>query len=169
MKLDKDTMTRRRFLKTSTQVTALAGFSIATQAYGANSDRIRVGLVGCGGRGTGAARDALMAGPNIELVAMCDIFKAKVRNSLAWLMKIQKDNPAMKNSIKVTPDHCFAGLDAYKKVIDSGIDYVLLCTPPGFRPDHVEYAVRKASISSRRNHAPRMRRAYAAYSRSRTK
>jgi len=143
MKPDKDTMTRRRFLKTSTQVTALAGFSVATQSYGANNDRIRVGLVGCGGRGTGAARDVLTAGANIELVAMCDIFKARVNNSRARLKRIQKNNPAMKNSIKVTPDRCFAGLDAYKKVIDSGIDYVLLCTPPGFRPDHIEYAVRK--------------------------
>ena len=143
MKPDKDTMTRRRFLKTSTQVTALAGFSVATESFGANSGRIRVGLVGCGGRGTGAARDALTAGPNIELVAMCDIFKARVNNSLTRLKRIQKDNPAMKDSIKVTPDSCFAGLDAYKKVIDSGIDYVLLCTPPGFRPDHIEYAVRK--------------------------
>ncbi len=143
MKPDKDTMTRRRFLKTSSKVTALAGFSVATKAYAANNDRIRVGLVGCGGRGTGAARDVLTAGPNIELVAMCDIFKARVRNSLARLMKIQKNNPAMKNSIKVTPDRCFAGLDAYKKVIDSDIDYVLLCTPPGFRPDHIEYAVKK--------------------------
>ncbi|KPK53527.1 MAG: hypothetical protein AMS22_07250 [Thiotrichales bacterium SG8_50] len=138
-----DTMTRRRFLKTSTQVTALAGLSVATQSYGASSDRIRVGLVGCGGRGTGAARDAMMAGPNIELVAMCDIFKARVNNSLTRLKRIQKDDPALKDSIKVTPDRCFSGLDAYKKVIDSGIDYVLLCTPPGFRPDHIEYAVKK--------------------------
>jgi len=136
-------MTRRRFLKTSAQVTALAGFSVATHTYGASSDRIRVGLVGCGGRGTGAARDAMLAGPNIELVAMGDIFKAKVENSLARLMKIQQDSPAMKNSIKVKPDHCFAGLDAYQNVIDSDIDYVLLCTPPGFRPEHIEYAVKK--------------------------
>ncbi|UCF15965.1 MAG: Gfo/Idh/MocA family oxidoreductase, partial [Phycisphaerales bacterium] len=143
MKPEKDTMTRRRFLKTSTKVAAMAGLSIATQAYGAASDGIRVGLVGCGGRGTGAARDVLMAGPNIELVAMCDIFKTKVNNSLARLKKVQKNNPEMKNSIKVRPGKCFTGLDAYKKVIDSGIDYVLLCTPPGFRPDHIEYAVRK--------------------------
>ena len=143
MKPEKDTMTRRRFLKTSTQITALAGLSVATQAYGSNNDRIRVGLVGCGGRGTGAVRDALMAGPNIELVAMGDIFKAKVENSLTRLTRILRDEPTKKNSIKVKPDHCFAGLDAYKKVIDSGIDYVLLCTPPGFRPDHIEYAVKK--------------------------
>ncbi len=143
MKSDTDTMTRRRFLETGAKVTALAGFSVGGRAYGAGSDRIRVGVVGCGGRGTGAARDALVAGENIELVAMGDIFKAKVENSLARLKKIERNEPAMKGGIKVKPDKCFAGLDAYKKVIDSGIDYVLLCTPPGFRPDHIEYAVKK--------------------------
>jgi len=136
-------MTRRCFLKTSTQVSVLAGLSAATQAYAAGTDRIRIGLVGCGGRGTGAARDALMAGANIELVAMGDIFMPKVKNSLARLAKLKANNPNLKNSIKVTPEHCFAGLDAYRKVIDSGIDYVLLCTPPGFRPDHIEYAVKR--------------------------
>jgi len=143
MKPDKLTMTRRRFLENSTKSAALAGLSIASGAYGGSNDKIRVGLVGCGGRGTGAARDAMLAGPNIELVAMCDIFKAKVENSLARLKRIAKKEPAMKDSIKVMPDRCFSGLDAYKKVIDSGIDYVLLCTPPGFRPDHIEYAVKK--------------------------
>ncbi|MHC4371146.1 MAG: Gfo/Idh/MocA family protein, partial [Planctomycetota bacterium] len=143
MKSDRDKMTRRGFLKTGSGVAALAGFSIATQAYGAGSDRIRVGVVGCGGRGTGAARDAMVAGPNIELVAMGDIFKARVESSLARLKRISKNEPGMENSIKVKPDRCFAGLDAYKKVIDSDIDYVLLCTPPGFRPAHIEYAVKK--------------------------
>ena len=143
MKSDKDTMTRRRFLETGTKVAALAGFSVAGKAFGANNDCIRVGLVGCGGRGTGAARDALLAGENIELVAMGDIFKAKVEKSLGRLMKIKEDGRALKDSVKVEPDHSFAGLDAYKKVIDSGIDYVLLCTPPGFRPAHIEYAVKK--------------------------
>ncbi|MFH1719207.1 MAG: gfo/Idh/MocA family oxidoreductase, partial [Planctomycetota bacterium] len=65
MKLDKDTMTRRHFLRTSTKVTALAGFSVATHAYGASNDRIRIGLVGCGGRGSGAAAQALTTGENV--------------------------------------------------------------------------------------------------------
>jgi len=143
MKANKDTMTRRRFLKTSTHVTALAGLSLASRVHAAGNDCIRVGLVGCGGRGTGAARDALMAGPDIELVAMGDIFPAKVERSLGRLQKIKANNQAFKNNISVEPDHRFAGLDAYKKVIDSGIDYVLLCTPPGFRPAHIEYAVKQ--------------------------
>ncbi|MCP4612630.1 MAG: Gfo/Idh/MocA family oxidoreductase [Planctomycetes bacterium] len=136
-------MTRRNFLKTSTQVTTLAGLSVATQAYGASNDRIRVGVVGCGGRGTGAARDAMMAGANVELVAMGDIFRAKVERSLDRLTKIKRNNKAVESNLKVKRSNCFAGLDAYKKVIDSGIDYVLLCTPPGFRPEHIEYAVKK--------------------------
>jgi len=143
MKLDNDMMTRRGFLKTSTQMTALAGLSVAMHAHAAGSDRIRVGLVGCGGRGTGAARDVLMADPNIELKAMGDIFMTKVKKSRALLSKLKENNPDLKNSVKVSPDFCFAGLEAYKKVIDSGIDYVLLCTPPGFRPEHIEYAVKK--------------------------
>ena len=92
MKADKNKMTRRNFLKTSTQVTTLAGLSVATQAYGAGSDRIRVGVVGCGGRGTGAARDAMMAGANVELVAMGDIFRTKVENSLARLSRLKRNN-----------------------------------------------------------------------------
>jgi predicted dehydrogenase len=136
-------MTRRRFLKTSTRVTALAGLSVVSQAYGSGSDKIRVGLVGCGGRGTGAARDVMTAAENIELVAMGDIFRAKVQNSLARLSKLKENNEMIQKGLKVKPSRCFAGLDAYKKVIDSGIDYVLLCTPPGFRPEHIECAVNK--------------------------
>ena len=143
MKAHRDTLTRRRVLKTSTQFAALAGFSAATRAHAAGNDRIRVGLVGCGGRGTGAARDAMLAGANIELIAMGDIFMSRVEGSLARLSRLAKNDGALEGRIKVTPDHCFAGLDAYRKVIDSDIDYVLLCTPPGFRPEHIEYAVRK--------------------------
>ncbi|UCD52671.1 MAG: Gfo/Idh/MocA family oxidoreductase [Phycisphaerales bacterium] len=142
MKSDKSTMSRRRFLKTSSQVTALAGLSVVTRAHAAGNDRIRVGLVGCGGRGTGAARDAVMAGPNIELVAMGDIFKQRVEGSLRQLSRLKAGNERLQNGIKVQPDRCFAGLNAFKKVIDSRIDYVLLCTPPGFRPEHIEYAVK---------------------------
>lgn len=143
MNADKESMTRRRFLKTGTRVTALAGLSMSARAYAAPGNRIRVGLVGCGGRGTGAARDALMADPNMELVAMGDIFKSKVERSLSRLSKLKSQNENLQKSLKVKPDRCFAGLGAYKQVIDSGIDYVLLCTPPGFRPDHIEYAVKK--------------------------
>jgi myo-inositol 2-dehydrogenase/D-chiro-inositol 1-dehydrogenase len=137
MKLDKNTMTRRRFLKTSTQVTALAGFSIATQAYGANNDRIRVGLIGCGGRGSGAASQALTTGESVVLTAMADVFEDRLQSSLKNL----KDNKQFGQRVKVPENACFVGLDAYQKVIDSGVDVVLLATPPGFRPQHLRAAV----------------------------
>ncbi|MHC4708529.1 MAG: Gfo/Idh/MocA family protein, partial [Planctomycetota bacterium] len=137
MKPDNHTMTRRRFLKTSTQVTALAGLSVATQAYGANSDRIRVGLVGCGGRGTGAAAQALTADEGVVLTAMGDAFDNRVQNSRKNLER----NEQFAQRVKVPEDACFVGLDAYQKVIDSDVDVVLLATPPGFRPQHLRAAI----------------------------
>jgi predicted dehydrogenase len=137
MKLDKDTMTRRRFLQTSTQVTALVGFSIATQAYGANNDRIRVGLVGCGGRGSGAAAQALTTGESVVLTAMADVFEDRLLSS----RKNLEGNKQFGQRVKVPENACFVGLDAYQKVIDSGVDVVLLATPPGFRPQHLRAAV----------------------------
>ena len=137
MKLDKNTMTRRRFLKTGTQVAALAGLSIATQAYGSGSDRIRVGLVGCGGRGTGAAAQALSTGESVVLTAMADVFEDILQNSLKNLVS----NEQFGQRVKVPEDACFVGLDAYQKLIDSGVDVVLLAAPPGFRPQHLQAAV----------------------------
>lgn len=130
--------TRREFLKTS----ALAGGIFAAPAilpsrvFGAGSTQtLRVGLVGCGGRGTGAASQALHADKNTVLTAMGDAFDDQLQKSLQTL---QKDVP---DQLKVTPDKCFVGLDAYQKVIDSGVDVVLLATPPGFRPVHFKAAV----------------------------
>ncbi len=137
MKLDKDTMTRRHFLKTSTTATALAGLSIATQVYGAGNDRIRIGLVGCGGRGSGAASQALSTGDNVVLTAMGDVFEDQLQRSLKNL----SGNDEFGSRVKVSGDKCFVGLDAYQKVIDSGVDVVLLATPPGFRPQHLRAAV----------------------------
>ena len=118
MKPQKDTMTRRRFLKTSTKVTAIAGLSVATQAYGAGSGRIRVGLVGCGGRGTGAAAQALSTGEDVILTAMGDAFGNRVQRSLKNLKANEQFGPR----VKVSEDTCFVGLDAYQKVINSGAE-----------------------------------------------
>jgi predicted dehydrogenase len=130
--------TRREFLKTS----ALAGGILAAPAilpsrvFGADATQtLRVGLVGCGGRGTGAASQALHADKNAVLVAMGDAFDDQLQKSL---QNLQKDVP---DQLKVTPDKCFVGLDAYQKVIDSGVDVVLLASPPGFRPVHFKAAV----------------------------
>jgi myo-inositol 2-dehydrogenase / D-chiro-inositol 1-dehydrogenase len=129
---------RRDFIKTS----ALVGSALAAPAllpgslFAAENDRpLRVGLVGCGGRGTGAASQALKADPNVALVALGDVFDDQLQKSLQNLQKEQPDK------VKVTPEKCFVGLDAYQKVIDSGVDVVLLATPPGFRPAQLKAAV----------------------------
>lgn len=94
---------------------------------------IKAGLIGCGGRGTGAALNFLDSGPNLEIVALGDVFQDKIENCRAKL-KEQKN-------IEIPDDNCFIGFDSFEKVIDSGVDLVLLCTPPHFRPSHVEAAI----------------------------
>ncbi len=94
---------------------------------------LKAGLVGCGGRGTGAAINFLDAGPNLQITALGDVFQDKIDNCRAKL-KEQKN-------VEVADENCFIGFDSYQKVIDSGVDVVLLVTPPHFRPAHVEAAV----------------------------
>jgi predicted dehydrogenase len=129
---------RREFLKASALVgSALAAPSILPGSLFAkeNTDTLRVGLIGCGGRGSGAASQALNADPNVVLTAMGDAFEDQLQKSLQGLQKQLPDK------VKVTPEKCFVGLDAYQKVINSGVDVVLLATPPGFRPVHLKAAV----------------------------
>lgn len=94
---------------------------------------LKAGLIGCGGRGTGAAIDFLNAGPNLEIVALGDVFQDQI-NKCREILKKQK-------GVEIPDENCFVGFDSYEKVLDSGIDVVLLCTPPHFRPAHVEAAV----------------------------
>lgn len=94
---------------------------------------IKAGLIGCGGRGTGAAINFLDAGPNLQITALGDVFQDKIDQCRAEL-KTQK-------GVEIADENCFIGFDSYQKVIDSGVDMVLLCTPPHFRPVHVEAAV----------------------------
>jgi predicted dehydrogenase len=95
---------------------------------------LKAGLIGCGGRGTGAAINFLDAGPNLQIVAMGDVFQDRLDKCRAEL-KTQKN-------VEIPDEMCFLGFDNYEKVIDSGVDIVLLCTPPHFRPQHVEAAVK---------------------------
>lgn len=95
---------------------------------------LKAGLIGCGGRGTGAVVDMMNAASGVELVAIADIFQDKIDACRSNLEK---------KGIKLADDKCYIGLDGYKKVIDSDIDIVLLCTPPYFRPEHFAYAVEK--------------------------
>jgi len=94
---------------------------------------LKAGLIGCGGRGTGAAVNFLDAGPNLQIVALGDVFQDKLDACRATLMK--------QRNVEIDDAKCFTGFDNYQKVIDSGVDVVLLCTPPHFRPLHVEAAV----------------------------
>jgi predicted dehydrogenase len=135
--------TRRDFLKSS----AAAGAVLSAPAVltgnlfaAENTDTLRIGLIGCGGRGTGAAEQALKADPNVVLTAMGDVFEERIQGSLSDLQK-QGAKEGYGARIKVAPEHCFSGLDAYQKVIASGVDVVLLATPPGFRPVHLRAAV----------------------------
>jgi myo-inositol 2-dehydrogenase / D-chiro-inositol 1-dehydrogenase len=94
---------------------------------------LKAGLIGCGGRGTGAAINFFDAGPNLQIVALGDVFRDRLDTCRATLKK--------ERNIEVADEKCFTGFDNYQKVIDSGVDIVLLCTPPHFRPAHVEAAV----------------------------
>src|SRR5262245_494530 len=116
--------TRRDFLKASAAAGAAAALSVAESAYAAGSDEIRIGVIGCGGRGSGAAKDALNASKGVKIVALGDAFRKRVDDCLRGLGKY-------KDRVDVPSERQFAGLDAYQKVIDSGVDLVILATPPG--------------------------------------
>lgn len=131
-------LTRREFLRGAVGVAAIAAVGslpVALFAHAQGSDRIKVGLVGCGGRGTGAAMDCLRADEGVVIHALGDIFQDRLEASRNGLREEFKDRA------DVPPERCFIGFDAYKRVIDSGVDLVLLCTPPAFRPLHFLYAV----------------------------
>lgn len=127
---------RRSFLKKSSALTAAtlaAPYVALSPNTFANSQTLKVGLVGCGGRGTGAAREALNADKNVVLTAVGDIFEKQITNSLSAMEKEVGD--------KMKVEGKFVGLDAYEKVINSGVDVVVLATPPGFRPQHLKAAI----------------------------
>jgi predicted dehydrogenase len=130
---------RRGFLKTTSALAAagaMAGsLSIGRSAHAAGDDLLKIGLIGCGGRGAGAAANALDADKNCKLVAMADAFSDRLQGSLDGLKKQFGDKVA------VDPDRCFVGLDAGQKLIQSGVDVVLLAEPPGFRPMHLKAAI----------------------------
>ena len=127
---------RRSFLKTAGAVGVAAGFPAVISAQTV-TNAIKVGLVGCGGRGTGAASQALRADDFAELVAVADIDQAQIDKSLGTLKKIQRISTRVK--VESTAQHL--GLDAWQKVIASGADVILLATPPGFRPQHLTACV----------------------------
>jgi predicted dehydrogenase len=125
-------ISRRDFVKASSSTAALLASTPFVYA-GGQDQTISVGLIGCGGRGTGAAENCLESSPNVKLVAMADMFKDRLDGS--------RRNLSKRDGFKVTDDNVFIGFDAYKKVLDTGVDMVILATPPGFRPIHFAAAI----------------------------
>jgi myo-inositol 2-dehydrogenase/D-chiro-inositol 1-dehydrogenase len=128
---------RRDFLRSSAVVAAGAAathLGTVPNVFAAGSDVIKVGLVGCGGRGTGAAEQSINSSTNVKLHAMGDLFKDHLDGCLDKLKQFG-------DKVDVADDHKFVGLDAYRKVIDSGVDLVILATPPGFRPGHIKAVI----------------------------
>ena len=130
-------ISRRDFVKSSAALSLAALTSAgARRVFAAGSDKVRVGLIGCGDRGTGAAENCVRSSDGVEIVAMADLFRDKLDSSLGKLSRRVDDK------VTVTDDMCFVGFDAYKKVLAcDDIDVVLLTTPPGFRPEHLKAAV----------------------------
>jgi len=129
----KGKLSRREFVKAAATV-SIAGMT--SRIYAVGSDKIRVGLIGCGGRGTYDTDNCLTAGEGVELVAMGDIFKDRLENCRETLRKNLPDK------VKVNEDTCFVGWDAYKKVIAcDNVNLVILTAPPHFRPEHLKAAI----------------------------
>jgi predicted dehydrogenase len=129
--------TRRTFLMNSAVAGLTARVGLETVAHAGGNETLRVGLVGCGGRGTGAADQALSADPGAKLVAMCDVFGDILEESHNTLKGLK-----VAERVDVPPERRFVGFDGFKQVIDQ-VDVVLLATPPHFRPEHLAYAVEK--------------------------
>src|SRR5437870_4021008 len=133
-------LTRRDFLKTTSAAIAgtsvLGGLSVERSAFAAGGDTLKLALIGCGGRGSGAADQALSTEGPLKLVAMADTFKDRLESSLSSLAAKHKDK------VDVAPERQFIGFEAYKQAIALA-DVVILATPPGFRPMQFEEAVRQ--------------------------
>src|SRR5690242_4026990 len=151
-----DSLSRRTFLA------ATSGMALARGA--ASKDRLKAGLVGCGGRGTQAVVNLLTGNENVDLIAMADVFEDHLEGSLNRLrtndryvsrdagitverngkpveMTAQDLIASIRPRVKVDPEHHFVGFDAFQKLIHSDVDIVMLATPPGYRPQHFEAAI----------------------------
>ncbi len=130
---------RREFVKTTTAAaigsTLATNFNVIPGAYAAGNDTIKVGLIGCGGRGTGAVANVFEAAEGVKLVAMGDAFKDRLEESRKGLLEKFADK------MDVPESRCFTGLNAFENVIASDANYIILATPPGFRPQHLKAAI----------------------------
>ena len=134
-----DAVSRRTFIQTTAAATA--AFALHGGVRVAGSDVIRVGVIGCGGRGTGAARDCLRGSEGVEVVALGDLAPDRLARCRGELAKYAAADPAFAEKLKVTEERCFTGFDAFHKVLASGIDLAILASPPAFRPVHLAAAL----------------------------
>jgi myo-inositol 2-dehydrogenase/D-chiro-inositol 1-dehydrogenase len=122
-------VSRRDFVKVGATISGgtMLGLGLHRAVHASGSDVIKVGMIGCGGRCSGAAAEALATGPDVRLVAMTDVFESKVQAALQNLKKLFPDK------VVVDQDHCFTGLDGYKKVIEAS-DVVLIACASKYHP-----------------------------------
>lgn len=132
-------LTRRDFMNTAAAGAAALAISPAVLARAARGgEELRVGVIGCGGRGTGAAVNALEADPATRLVALADLFEDRLKSSLEYLAGRED----FAGRVQVTPERRYTGFDAYSRLLaDGGVDYVICATPPHFRPEHVRASI----------------------------
>jgi predicted dehydrogenase len=138
--MDNNTISRRSLLQKSSLAGASAtAFQIIRPELvrGAGKERLKAGLVGFGGRGRQAVVDMITGTENVDFVAVGDIFEDHISANLQWL----RNNPKVADRVKIDPEHQFTGFDAFRKVIASDVDIVMLATPPGYRPEHFEAAI----------------------------
>src|SRR6516162_1498805 len=132
-----ESITRRQFLRTSAMAasaTALATVEVSRAAHAAGSDTLRIGMIGCGGRNSGAAVQALTADPGTRLVAMCDLFRDRLETKREEIKKAKGDQVCVEDA------NCFTGFDGYKHVIDLS-DVILIANAAKFHPLHAFTAV----------------------------
>ncbi len=141
--MQREKTTRREFLQTSVAIATAAGAgtsaSVARVAHAQGSDVLKVALIGCGGRGHGAAQDCLTASKGVRLVAVADAFEDRARGVADAL----RNDANFRDQVDLPKDRVFVGLDSYKHATDCGVDIVLLNSPPGFRPWHYRYAIER--------------------------
>jgi len=124
--------TRRTFLKTS--AAAATVLAAGRLAHARGSDQIRVGLIGCGGRGTGAAANCVESSEGVKIHAMGDLFSHRLESS-------RKNLAFLGDALDVDESRCFTGFDAFENVLATDVDMVILATPPHFRPEHLQAAI----------------------------
>ena len=143
--MNNDNNSRREFVKNSSLLAGglmMSPLFSNTNFFSGADETIKVALVGCGGRGTGAAMQALLTKQNVKLVAMADAFRDRIDNCYKTLMKDDGSGTSVKARVDVPEENKFSGFDGYTKAIALA-DVVILTTPPGFRPIHFEEAINK--------------------------